>query len=68
MMDVIRLGEVSPKESMRVVAMDDRGAIVEATAIFSRFVNDQNVTGFRIREPKPKRGTDRAVHSYRKPN
>jgi hypothetical protein len=67
MMDILGADSI-PLESFRLIALSDAGVITEATAAFIRFVDRPNVMGWRLREVKRKRGTDRIVQTYRKPN
>jgi hypothetical protein len=64
MVDVLGDGSI-PIESFHITAFSDTFAVTEATAAFIRFADRPNVTGWRLREPKRRRG-DRIVQTYRK--
>ena len=66
MMDILGADELAPLESFHLKALSDTGAITEATAQFTRFEGNLKVSGWRLREPKRKRGIDRIVQTYRK--
>lgn len=64
MMDIVRRGTrgpTIPQDSKRIAALDDKGAIYEADAIFAGLsAGDPTMIGYRLR--KPGRKCDRMVH------